>query len=374
MLGKTKILLLSILVIACTTKQGKQESMEAKEEKDNSWDLLVGTYTGDGSDGIYRLSFDPKTGDLSDLKLMAKQDNPSFLTISPDRNYVYSVGERDSGIVAAYKWNNETLQLVNKQSSVGANPCYIDIANGWVAASNYSSGNVVVYKVLEDGSLPSDPFNFQHEGKGPNEARQEGPHAHFSKFSFDGRYLYTVDLGIDQVIAYPVTKDSIRDGFVAFELEPGDGPRHIAFDNERNRAYIVTELSNVIVSVNVDPVTGMFEEVDRKSTLPETFEGESYCADIHLTSNGRFLYASNRGDNSISIFAVDDNGILNLQNVEPVKGDWPRNFTLSPDEKYLLVANQNSNNIVVFEVNSASGLLTATGAEIQLSHPVCLVF
>lgn len=374
MMKRMNILALSILVMACTQKPDKQASMNETEQEVSSLELLVGTYTGQGSDGIYQLSFNPETGELTDPKLMAELGNPSFLTISPDRQYVYSVSEGDSGVVAAFKWENQKLNLINSVSSGGANPCYIDLHQRKVVLANYSSGNGGLYEVQGDGSLRSTNFAFQHEGTGPNESRQEAPHAHFSRFSSDGKFLYVVDLGIDQVMIYPVVGDSIGAGSVAFHLQPGDGPRHIAFDDNRNRAFIVTELSNAVVAVNVDQQTGVFEEIDRKSTLPEAFEGESYCADIHISEAGQFLYVSNRGANSIAIFEVDQDGKLELIGSEMVKGNWPRNFIFSPDEKFLLVANQESNNIVVFAKNPMTGLLTDTGHQIELSKPVCLVF
>lgn len=376
MINRIHILTLAILVIACNTKTNSHETMTESSEKEetSTLDLLVGTYTGDGSEGIYRLTFEPETGVLSDPQLMATITNPSYLAMSDNRQFVYSVSETDSGYVAAFRRAGNKLELLDKFPSGGANPCYVDVQDGLVALANYSSGNGAFFHTQKDGGLQKDPQYFQHTGKGPNADRQEGPHAHFSHFSQDGRFLYVVDLGVDQVKAYPVIEDRLGKSKPAFVLEPGDGPRHIAFDNERNRAYIVTELSNTVVSVQVDSVTATFEQIDRVSALPETFEGESYCADIHLSADGRFLYVSNRGANSITVFAVAQDGKLSRLAETPVNGDWPRNFTLSPDGKFLLVANQRSDNIVVFSINPANGLLTATGHEMALSHPVCLVF
>lgn len=341
-------------------------------------DLLVGTYTDQESEGIYLLSFDPTTGVLSDLRLATEASSPSYLTISEDRKYVYSVGSRETSAVYAFKWKDgqDSLELINKVSAAGVNPCYVDFSESekMVAIANYSSGSVAFYNVEKDGSLIDKPFAYQHEGSGPNKDRQEDPHAHCSIFSKDSRFIYVVDLGIDQVIAYPVQDRSVGSGSTAFELKPGDGPRHMIFHPKKNFAFIINELSNSVVSVQVNQETGKFTEVDRKSTLPEDFKAHSQCADIRITSDGKFLYASNRGHNSIAIFSVSEDAQLERIGVEPVRGDWPRNFTLSPDENFLLVANQNSNNITVFSLDKQTGQISYTGNEMALSKPVCLKF
>lgn len=341
-------------------------------------DLFVGTYTDAGSEGIYRLSFDPDRGELSSPRLAAATASPSYLVLSEDKKLLYSVGEGDSGMVSAFRVEEgrDSLQFLNRVSARGSGPCYVDYSEDrqMVAVANYVSGNVSFYKVGSEGKLHEQPLSFQHRGAGPNESRQEGPHAHCSVFSRDSRFTYVVDLGIDQVMAYPVLEDSVAEGFTAFNLEPGDGPRHLVFHPNQNFGFIVNELSNTVVSVRIDPESGKFEQIDRISTLPDGFEAHSQCADIHISSDGKFLYASNRGHNSIAIFSVSEDARLERIGVEPVRGDWPRNFTFSPDENFLLVANQNSDNITIFSVDKQTGLLTYTGNEVSMSKPVCLKF
>ncbi|MCB0669736.1 MAG: lactonase family protein, partial [Saprospiraceae bacterium] len=203
---------------------------------------------------------------------------------------------------------------------------------------------------------------------------QKGPRAHCVKFDPNGKFLYTVDLGIDQIITYPVSASGVGEATSRFALDPGDGPRHFIFDPTRDLAYVVNELGSSVVSMRIDHNTGELTRIDKKGTLPEGFEGDNYCADIHISSDGKFLYASNRGHNSLAIFSVGDQGELEKIGVESVQGEWPRNFTLSPDEKYVLVANQNTDNITVFNRNTETGALTFTGNQYQLSKPVALKF
>lgn len=338
--------------------------------------LLIGTYTGEGSEGIYQANFDPETGKLSAPELAAKANNPSYLTITPDKQRVYSLGERPNGKVVAYAVQDGGLTPYDTVSAVGKNPCYVDFnaAANAVAAANYSSGDGVIYALNQDGTFADVMDTFQHVGSGPNEKRQEGPHAHCSIFSPDGKFLYVVDLGIDAVMGYAVNDGKLGAGFVAFQLEPGDGPRHLIFYPKRNQAFVINELSNTVVSAQVNTASGELNQLDRAYTLPEGFTEHSQCADIHISSDGRYLYGSNRGHNSIAVFSVSDKGMIEFLGTESVQGDWPRNFTLTPDERHLLVANQNSDNITVFERNPETGLLTFTGNEVKLSKPVCLKF
>lgn len=361
------------MATSCVQKQAQADEPEV----DNKTEMLVGTYTGAGSEGIYMLSFDPAEGTLSNKRLAATVKNPSFLTISADNRYVYSVGETDSGVVAAFGWESgsDSLKVINKVSAQGAAPCYIDYSSkqNMVAVANYVSGNVGFYGVKSDGSLMDEPVIFHHEGAGPNKNRQESPHAHCSIFSKDDRFVYVVDLGIDEVKVYPVG-DTVGAGSTALKLHPGDGPRHMVFHPDKDFAFIVNELSNTVVSASVNKETGELTMIDRAGTVPEDFKEHSQCADIHISKDGKHLYASNRGHHSIAIFNVAEDASLERVGVESVRGDWPRNFTLSPDERFLIVANERSDNIVVFKRDQQTGLLTFTGNEVSLSKPVCLKF
>ncbi len=374
-LSFTIAIALAVITLSCSP--GKKEESGEKKNEPFTMDLLVGTYTDSGSDGIYRLKFNPETGQLSDAKLMAKASNPSYLAISKDKKAVFAVNENDPGEVTSFRWDKEadTLAFVGRLSSQGAHPCFIDLGPGdkTVAVANYSSGNIVVFGVGSNGALSPSPQIRQHEGNGPDQNRQEGPHAHCSLFKEN--FLYAVDLGIDKIMSYGIQADgSLGEAQVAFELEPGDGPRHLEFHPSRKLAFVVNELSNSVVVLQADHAAGTFQQVGRYSTLPPNFEGKSFVADVHISADGRFLYVSNRGHNSIAIFAVADDGQLSSVGHEPVKGDWPRNFVISPDGNFLLVANQNSNNVVVFKLNKETGLLSHAGFEMKLSKPVCLKF
>ncbi|MDH5609707.1 MAG: lactonase family protein [Cyclobacteriaceae bacterium] len=346
-----------------------------KTEK-NSLNLLVGTYTLGESQGIYRISFDPETGRLSDSVLVAPTENPSYLALSADGKSVYSVNENEEGLVTAFRWNESgKLDQTSQLSTNGAYPCYIDAANGWVSVANYGSGNVVFYQTNDAGDLLDNPVIRQHEGKGPDSARQEGPHAHYAAFDNQAKWNYAVDLGIDAIKAYGINENGeIGEGITALQLDGGEGPRHLAFIPEKKLAFVVNELSSTVVSMAWDTDNGTFVPIQRISTLPAGFEGTSYCADVHASADGKFLYVSNRGHDSIAIFSIAENGNLSLVGTESVRGKWPRNFTLSPDNQFLLVANQHTHNVTVFAIDPATGLLSYTGNEISIDSPVCLKF
>lgn len=370
------LILVGLAVLGC--KQVQKETPKPELAAHEITELLVGTYTNGNSKGIYRLHFNPETAVLNNLELVAATENPSYLQISKDRNTVYAVNENNPGALSSFRWNENRTQLepVAQTPSEGEHPCYIalDPLENLVAAANYSSGNVVVYPVDAKGQFKASPQVRQHSGSGPT-PNQKGPHAHFAAFAADGKYLYVVDLGIDQVLSYPVDAEGkLGNAQVALPLDKGDGPRHLVFHPSKDMVFVVNELSSTVVSARRDTATGNFQMVDKKSTLPEGYAEKSFCADIHLSADGKFLYASNRGHNSIAIFKVSDTAALEFLGTESVRGDWPRNFTLSPNGEHLLVANQKSNNITVFEVDMETGLLHYTGQQLALDQPVCLRF
>lgn len=381
----SKLLFLGIIsVYSCNTSLNNSKTIENSSKdmeitNEQLIPLLVGTYTGATSKGIYRFQFNSVTGELTNDELVAVTENPSYLSISGDGNTVFAVNETDSGSVSSFRWNeNKTqLDLVDQQGSMGMHPCYVAInpKENLVAAANYSSGNIVLYKVNEQANFVSPPQFRQHKGSGPVKPNQDAPRAHFSIFSTHGDYLYVVDLGIDQVLMYPVNADGeLGDGVVALQLDKGDGPRHLVFHPKKDLVFVVNELSSTVLAAQIDQKTGLMKRVDKQSTLPADYTDKSFCADIHISKDGQFLYASNRGHNSIAIFKVLEGGHLKMQGTENVQGEWPRNFTLSPNGKHLLVANQNSNNITVFDVDMETGLLHFTGQNVALERPVCLKF
>lgn len=382
-----KLLTSEILLIFCLfflaacspTAENEASAQEDTTAQPTSMELLVGTYTDQGSEGIYLLDFDPAKGSLSNARPVAETTSPSFLAISEDRQYVYAVNETAPGNVSAFQWNEDRSQLsaVNQQASQGDHPCFTELSpdGKLLAVANYSSGNISVYPIEETGGLASANAVHHHLGSGPVKPNQEAAHAHCAKFAPNGKFLYAVDLGTDQIVTYPINDQGITESAISgLKLEPGDGPRHLVFHPTLDMAFVINELSGSVASLSVNTETGKLTIIDKKRTLPEDFEGNNACADIHISSNGKFLYASNRGHNSIAIFSVSEKGELELLATEPVQGDWPRNFTFSPDEKFLLVANKNTNNITVFSVNQETGALSFTGNQITVSRPVCLMF
>lgn len=368
-----------LLLTSCkdTSKKAQAGLAEQPLEKEKL-KLLVGSFAEGDDQGIYQLDFNPETGMLSNSRHIAKENRPGYLYLSKDGERVYSSNGTKPGSVSAFKWNKDrtALDKVGHFSSKGDGACYIGLSpeEDLLAAANYGSGGIVMYPVDKNGKIVDAPQDIQHEGSGPH-PNQKSAHAHCVQFSSNGNFLYAVDLGIDQILAYPITQEKkLGKAEVGLQLDPGDGPRHLIFHPTKNMAFVINELSSSVVSASVDPLTGEFKKIDKQSTLPADYEGKNSCADIHLSPNGKFLYASNRGHNSIAVYSVSDSGHLKPVVIESVQGDWPRNFTLSPDGNFLLVANKNSNNITVFQVDRETGRLKYTGNQISIPQPVCLKF
>lgn len=345
--------------------------------------LLIGTYSGGKSEGIYVYKFNAVTGDNKFVSVV-KSSNPSFLTVSPNNKFVYAVNENaDStrftvgGNISAFAFNkiNGTLTELNKQPSGGKHPCYvaIDKSGKWVFAGNYSSGTVGLLSVKKDGSLDTLKLIIQHQGSGPNIQRQQGPHVHAAVLSADNKYLYAPDLGMDKVMIYNFNKKKgtliYKDAAVSL---PGHGPRHMEFSPNNHYAYLLEEMTGTVVCYK--KIKGILQFQQRINALPGGFTGAIGSADIHVSPNGKFLYCSNRGDaNSISIFSINQNdGKLTLIGHQPTLGKTPRNFNFDPSGNFLLVANQNSDEIVIFKIDKKTGLLTDTGKRINVGNPVCL--
>lgn len=375
--GVFSIILLTLL--SCNPKQQKQEMTSIQNENHSEIiQLLVGTYTTETSEGIYTLDFNTQTGEINNAILVAKSDSPSFITKSKDGNRVLVVNETDPGMISSFVWNEQKTQLMLQSniSSEGKHPCFVELnqEENLLAVANYSSGNIAVYNVGDDSKLAEAQVR-NHEGSSVVKPNQDVPHAHCSKFSKNNKFLYVADLGIDEIVGYAIDEDNqLSKKFTAYKMDAGDGPRHFVYHPSKDIAYIVSEFSNTVTAVTMNTETGKLEKIDKKSSLPENIEEDSYGADIHITSDGKFLYTTNRGHNSVAVFSVAENGSLSLLGTESVRGNWPRNFTLSPDEKFLLVANQLSDNITVYKRNPDTGILTFTGVDFKLSKPVCLKF
>ncbi len=347
--------------------------------------LLIGTYTSGGSEGIYVYNFNSATGDNS-LVSSVKTPNPSYLAVSPDQKMVYAVSENaDStkfgvgGYISAFSFNKnkQTLTPINTQFSEGKHPCYvaIDKSGKWVFAANYSSGSAALYPVKEDGSLAPSKQVIQDKGTGPNKDRQSGPHAHSTVLSPDNKYLFIQDLGIDKILIYRFDNinGKLSPASPAFAKSiGGGGPRHFDFHPNGRYAYLMEEMSGLVVAFKYRE--GKLDSIQHISALPPDFTGTIGSADIHVSPDGKFLYCSNRGEsNSIAIFKINPNtGKLTVVGHQSCMGKTPRNFNFDPSGNFLLVANQDSDNIVIFKIDRQTGLLTDTGKKINISRPVCL--
>ena len=347
--------------------------------------LYVGTYTSGQSEGIYLYGMDPTTGALT-LRSSVKSDNPSFVVVNPSR-FLYAVnevselnGKRTGGVSAfAIDASTRKLTFINQQPSEGADPCHLsfDRQRKHLFVANYTSGTVAVLPIQRDGSLGPAIDVEQHEGSGPRE-QQKGPHAHCIKLDGANRFAVAADLGSDKVMIYrfnPVSRKLEPGRQPSATLHPGAGPRHLTFHPNGKYLYVINELDSSLTTFKYDAAQGTLTAFETVSTLPRDFTGTSYCADVHVSKSGRFLYGSNRGHNSIVVFAIDPRTArLSLVEHVSTEGNWPRNFVIDPTGRFLLVANQRSDNVVVFRVDAQTGRLTPTGTSAQIPVPVCLQF
>jgi 6-phosphogluconolactonase len=351
--------------------------------------IFVGTYTNDKgstSRGIYAFRWDADEGTLASLGLAAPTVNPSFLTFSPSRRHLYAVNEVDayhgekSGSVTSFAVARGTLKALNTVSSGGGGPCKITVDFTGKAAfvANYDGGSAASYRVLQNGALSKAVSRFQYSGHGADPQRQAAPHTHCTTVSPDNRYVLVNDLGLDRISVYrldPLTAVLTPNDPPFYEALPGSGPRSFTFHPGGKWAYSLNEIANTVDALAWDAERGALTRLQNISTLPEGFNGSNTTATVAVDSAGRFLYASNRGDNSIAVFSIDDrDGKLKPVQRVDCGGKTPRHFALDPGNQWLLVANEDSSNIVVFARNTRSGLLTPTGREYPLSHPVCIVF
>jgi len=342
--------------------------------------LFIGTYTSGKSEGIYVYKFNSTTGDAQPISVIAST-NPSYLAISPNGKYVYAVNENNGpGEVTAYSFDKSSGQLtfLNKQLTGGISPCYISESRNskWLMVANYSSGNVSALPVNVDGSVGPLAELIQHEGKGTDTSRQEKAHAHSAIFSPDEHYLLCADLGTDKEMIYRfnsnLSKPIILEKDSAVSIQGGSGPRHIVFNSKKPIVYIIEELSGTVDAFHYN--NGKLKHFQRISSVPEDFKGDAGSADIHISPNGKFLYATNRGTaNNIVVYSIDSTtGKLKVKGFQDVQGKHPRNFIIDPTGHFLLVANRDTDNIVVFKINQQTGLLEDTGKQIQVPNPVCL--
>lgn len=350
--------------------------------------VYVGTYTTGKSEGIYLYRLNLSSGELKHVAATRGVVNPSFLALSPSRRYLYAVNEveefagQKSGAVSAFAVDQRTgeLRLLNQQPSLGGAPCYVavDAAGRFVLIANYAGGNVAVFPVQRDGSLGQATDMKQAQGSSVNRERQEGPHAHCIVLDPANTFAYSCDLGTDKIMIFRFEAQSgklLPNDQPWVQVKPGAGPRHLAFHPSGKYVFVINELHSTVTAFTRDRGKGSLKELQTLSTLPADFTGTNSSADIHVSAGGRFLYCSNRGDDSIAIFTINPrNGALTPVGHESTRGATPRNFAVDPSGSFLLVANQKSDNIVVFRVDQRTGLLAATDHMVEVPSPVCLKF
>jgi 6-phosphogluconolactonase len=351
--------------------------------------VYVGTYTSKTtSKGIYAYRFDPEKGQLASIGVAAETTDPSFLAVHPNGKYLYAVNEVGNfnggtgGAVSAFAIDAKTgaLKFLNQVPTRGAGPCHVslDREGAFVLVANYDGGSIASFPIHDDGSLGTTSGFVQHSGSGPNKERQEGPHAHWIGTSPDNRFALAVDLGLDQVIVYGF--DSIKGVFTPMlsgfaKVKPGAGPRHLTFHPNGKFAYVLSEMESSVTVFSYQAKTGGLTSLQTISVLPKDYSGPKEAAEIAVHASGKFLYASNRGHDSIAVFAIDEKkGTLKSLGQVLTGGKTPRHFAIDPTGAYLLAENQESNNIVVFHIDPATGSLTPTGQTIEVPSPVCITF
>jgi len=349
--------------------------------------LYVGTYTATGkSDGIYLYGMDPATGALNRINSF-KSVNPSFLITDRKRMRLYAVNEvgeyagKPGGGVSAFEIDRSTLnlRLLNEQATNGADPCYLtmDRRAKTLLVANYTGGSLTALPLRSDGTLGLATEVKQHEGSSIKE-QQKGPHAHCIILDPAERYALAADLGIDKVMIYrfdPMTAKLTPGKQPSAELQQGAGPRHLTLHPNGKYLYVINELDSTMTAFQYNGTNGTLTDIETVSTLPSDFSGVSYCADVHVSPSGKFLYGSNRGHNSIVVFEIDQrSGKLKALEHVSTEGNWPRNFVIDPSGQFLLVANQRSDNVVTFAIDPRTGHLKPTGNVAEIPVPVCLKF
>ncbi len=340
--------------------------------------MFIGTYTHAGSQGIYLYMFDQQSGDATMYSSTASE-HPSFLARSAKGDMLYAVNETGDSTAAlsAFTFDGDILSFVDAMPTGGSYPCHVAVSKRHPLAvvSNYGGGSLSVYRLGENGGLVEKIQHIQQEGTGPDSARQEASHVHSAFFTPDEKHVYVQNLGTDMVTVYRVDTNNnyrlIEEGHLS--TPAGGGPRHLVFDEHGKNSYVLLEMTAKIAHYEKNGENWIL--VDTISINEDGFEGDNGAAEIKRSADGKFIYATNRGDaNTITLFAVDKSGKLERKKVYPTGGEGPRNFNLSPDGRFLLVANQKTNNITVFERNMETGELKDTGKQIEVSTPVCIVF
>jgi 6-phosphogluconolactonase len=376
-------LLLTLILAVCALSL----VVNAREAARRKYLFYVGTYTDHGSKGIYAYRFDSATGESTSLGLAAESTAPSFLAMAASGRFLYAVNElsqfngQPTGAVSAFAIQPKTakLTLLNQVPSRGEGPAHIalDRSGKYALVSNYDRGSIAVFPLLQDGRLGEATAFVQHKGSSVNKERQEGPHAHAAEFSPDNRFVIVADLGLDQLLVYRFdeARGTLGSDPQIVRAVPGAGPRHLVFDATGRHLYVINEMQSSVVAYAYDAANGALGELQIVSALPKGFPRTSEAAEIEMHSSGKFLFASNRGDDSIAVFAINPkDGTLTPVEIDSTGGKTPRNFVLDPTGAWLLAANQESDDIVVFRVDPGTGHLTRSGPELHVPSPVCVRF
>jgi 6-phosphogluconolactonase len=362
--------------VGCASQD--RQTVTAVQRPTSLW-VYVGTYTKSASKGVYLFRLDIDSGSLMAQGLAVAADDPNFLAIAPNQKNLYACAtannHRDTVIDAfAIDPTSGMLRLINQQPSGGSGATHVAVApNGKaLATANYSSGSVALLPIESDGSVDASSAIDQHRGSSINRARQTSPHPHSCNFDPSGRFLFVPDLGMDKIFVYGVDDGKLT-ASEPVTVAAGSGPRHMAFAPSGKFAYLINEMASTVIAYSYD--RGALKEVQTISTLPPGFNKPNTAAEIAVHPNGRFLYASNRGDDSIAIFAIDQvSGTLSLIGFQPTLGKGPRQFAIDPTGNFLIVANQSSDSVVLFRVDPDTGRLTTTGTAFTVSSPVCVAF
>jgi 6-phosphogluconolactonase len=350
------------------------------ESDSKTLSVYVGTYTGPKSKGIYLMQMDRETGALSEPKLAAEVPNPSFLAIHPMQRFLYAVSEAEGQVTAFSIANEGMLAKLNQQPSGGSGPCYIslDPTGKMAMVANYGSGSFESLPIEADGKLGSPASKIQDSGKGPDAARQEGPHGHSINSDPAGRFAFAADLGLDTLFGFrldPANATLTPNDPPSVKIAPGAGPRHLAFHPSGKFAYLVGEMASTVTAFSYNAHHGVMTELQTITTLPPDFHGSTTSAEVQVHPSGKFVYASNRGHDSIAVYRVDTgSGKLTSSQIAPCLGKTPRGFRIDPSGRFLLCAHQDSSSIVVFKIDPETGALTPTDHKVNIGSPVCIQF
>lgn len=345
--------------------------------------IFVGSYAETSNPGVYVYSLDEQTEELTLLDQVSGLKNPTFLNVDADRLRLYSITEglseegQKTGDAVSYAIDpvRGTLSELNRSVTVDAPTCHIqrDERNQYLVVASYHGGRVGLVSLSEDGKIGEKLDKKQHEGSSVHE-RQNQPHPHSAYFSPDQRYIYVPDLGIDRIRAYTIDETGKQLQFLGdTTTQPGAGPRHMVFHPNGKLAFVINELDSTLSSYRYNADTGELHPIETVPTLPDGFQGENTCAEVAVSADGRFLYGSNRGHDSIVVYQIDsETGGMSFVERVSTEGQHPRHFALMPGGRLLIAANRDTNNLAIFRIDQATGKLRYTGRSVEVSQPVCV--